>query len=42
MKTTNFGGIICHILEWNEGRHFNESEERIDKGIKWTIRVRTL
>ena len=36
--------IICgdknvsrHILEWNEGGHFNEPENRIAKGIKWTV-----
>lgn len=26
-----------HILEWNDGVHFNEPEKRIAKGIKWTI-----
>ena len=24
-----------HILEWNDGGHFNEPEKRIAKGIKW-------
>ena len=27
--------VSRHILEWNEGGHFNEPEARIAKGIKW-------
>ena len=37
--------IICedknvsrHILEWNEGGHFNEPEMRIAKGIRWMMK----
>lgn len=29
--------VSRHILEWNEGGHFNEPEMRIAKGIKWTM-----
>lgn len=29
--------VSRHILEWNNGGHFNEPEKRIAKGIKWTI-----
>lgn len=27
--------VSRHILEWNNGGHFNEPEKRIAKGIKW-------
>jgi len=27
--------VSRHILEWNDGGHFNEPEKRIAKGIKW-------
>ena len=27
--------ISRHILEWNDGGHFNEPERRIAKGIRW-------
>ncbi len=37
--------IICedknvsrHILEWNEGGHFNEPEMRLAKGIRWMMK----
>lgn len=30
--------ISRHILEWNEGGHFNDPEIRIAKGIKWTCK----
>ncbi len=37
--------IICedknvsrHILEWNEGGHFNEPEMRLANGVKWMIK----
>lgn len=33
----NDKNVSRHILEWNEGGHFNEPEKRIAKGIKWTI-----
>ncbi len=33
----NNKNVSRHILEWNEGGHFNEPEKRIAKGIKWTI-----
>ena len=29
--------VSRHILEWNDGGHFNEPEKRIAKGIKWLI-----
>ena len=30
---------VCrHILEWNEGGHFNEPEKRIAKGIRWCVK----
>lgn len=29
--------VSRHILEWNEGGHFNEPEKRISEGIKWII-----
>ena len=30
--------VSHHILEWNDGGHFNESEKRIAKGIRWSIK----
>ena len=27
-----------HILEWNDGGHFNEPEKRIAKGIRWCVK----
>lgn len=30
-------GSIRHILEWNEGGHFADSDERLAKGIKWIM-----
>lgn len=30
--------VSRHILEWNDGGHFNEPEKRIAKGIKWMNR----
>jgi len=30
--------ISRHILEWNEGGHFNEPERRIAKGIRWCVK----
>ncbi len=30
--------VFRHILEWNDGGHFNEPEKRIAKGIKWMNR----
>ncbi|WP_455530454.1 alpha/beta hydrolase [Ruminococcus sp.] len=29
--------VFRHVLEWNDGGHFNEPEKRIAKGIKWLI-----
>jgi len=29
--------VFRHVLEWNDGGHFNEPEKRIAKGIKWTF-----
>lgn len=29
--------VSRHILEWNDGGHFNEPEKRIANGIKWLI-----
>jgi len=29
--------VSRHILEWNDGGHFNEPEKRITKGIKWLL-----
>ena len=29
--------VSRHILEWNDGGHFNEPEKRIAKGIKWIV-----
>ncbi len=29
--------VSHHILEWNEGGHFNEPENRIANGIKWIV-----
>ena len=33
----NDKNVSRHILEWNEGGHFNEPEKRIAKGIKWIV-----
>ncbi len=30
--------VSRHILEWNDGGHFNEPEKRIAKGIRWCIK----
>lgn len=30
--------ISRHILEWNDGGHFNEPEKRIAKGIRWCVK----
>ncbi|MBO4524538.1 MAG: hypothetical protein J5723_07660 [Ruminococcus sp.] len=30
--------VSRHILEWNEGGHFNEPEMRIAKGIRWCVK----
>ena len=30
--------VSRHILEWNEGGHFNEPEKRIAKGIRWCVK----
>ncbi len=30
--------VFRHILEWNDGGHFNEPLKRIAKGIKWIIK----
>ncbi len=29
--------VSRHILEWNEGGHFNEPDKRIAKGIRWMM-----
>ena len=29
--------VSRHILEWNDGGHFNEPEMRIAKGIRWCV-----
>lgn len=29
--------VSRHVLEWNDGGHFNEPEKRIAKGIKWLL-----
>jgi predicted alpha/beta superfamily hydrolase len=30
--------VSRHILEWNEGGHFNEPDKRIAKGIRWCVK----
>ncbi len=30
--------VSRHILEWNDGGHFNEPEKRIAKGIRWRVK----
>lgn len=30
--------VSRHILEWNDGGHFNEPEKRIAKGIRWYVK----
>ena len=30
--------VSRHILEWNDGGHFNEPEKRIAKGIRWCVK----
>ena len=30
--------VSHHILEWNDGGHFNEPEKRIAKGIRWCVK----
>ena len=30
--------VSRHILEWNDGGHFNEPEKRISKGIRWCVK----
>ncbi len=30
--------VSRHILEWNDGGHFNEPDKRIAKGIRWCVK----
>ena len=34
----NDKNVCRHILEWNDGGHFNEPEKRIAKGIRWCVK----